>query len=91
MGVDTHRDQQAVVALDARGAEFGLRAFPTTPAGHRELLAWLRGFGTVERCGVEGTGAYGASLTRYLHAAEVAAVEVNRPSDTCRSPPGSVY
>ena len=91
VGVDTHRDQQAVVALDARGAEFGLRAFPTTPAGHRELLAWLRGFGTVERCGVEGTGAYGASLTRYLHAAEVAAVEVNRPSDTCRSPPGSVY
>jgi transposase len=57
-----------------------VRSFPTTPAGHHELLVWLRGFGPAERCGVEGTGAYGASLTRYLHAAEVAVVEVNRPN-----------
>ncbi len=79
-GVDTHRDQHVVAALDARGAELGIRAFPTTPAGHRALLAWLRGFGTVECCGVEGTGAYGASLTRVLHAEDVAVVEVNRPN-----------
>ena len=51
-GVDTHRDQHVVAALDQRGAEFGIRSFPTTPAGHRQLLAWLRGFGAVERCGV---------------------------------------
>ena len=52
-GVDTHRDQHVVAALDQRGAELGVRAFRTTPAGHRALLAWLRGFGTVARCGVE--------------------------------------
>ena len=79
-GVDTHRDQHVVAALDQRGAELGVRAFRTTPAGHRALLAWLRGFGTVARCGVEGTGAYGASLTRVLHAADVPVVEVNRPN-----------
>ncbi len=79
-GVDTHRDQHVVAALDQRGAELGIRAFPTTPAGHRGLLAWLRGLGTVVRRGVEGTGAYGASLTRYLHAEDVAVVDVNRPN-----------
>ncbi len=79
-GVDTHRDQHVVAALDQRGAELGVRAFATTPAGHRALLAWLRGFGTVACCGVEGTGAYGASLTRVLHAEDVAVVEVNRPN-----------
>ncbi len=54
-GVDTHRDQHVVAALDERGAEFGVRSFPTTPAGHRALLAWLRGYGAVERVVVEGT------------------------------------
>ena len=47
-GADTPRDQHAVAALDQRGAELGIRAFPTTPAGHREVLARLRGFGAVE-------------------------------------------
>ena len=61
-GADTHRDQHVVAALDARGAELGVRPFATSPAGLRALLAWLRGFGTVERVGVEGTGSYGAVL-----------------------------
>ncbi len=62
-GADTHHDQHVVAALDERGAELGVRPFPTTAAGHRSLLAWLRGFGAVERVGVEGTGSYGAGLT----------------------------
>jgi len=73
-----------VAALDERGAQLGVRPFPTTPAGHRALLAWLRGFGTVERVGVEGTGAYGAGLTRFLHAESVAVVEVNGPNRQLR-------
>ncbi len=31
--VDTHRDQHVVAALDERGAELGVRPFPTTQAG----------------------------------------------------------
>ena len=83
-GVDTHRDQHVVAALDERGAELGVESFPTTPTGHRALLAWLRELGTVERVGVEGTGSYGAGLTRFLHAESVVVVEVNRPNRQLR-------
>ena len=83
-GLDTHRDQHVVAALDERGAELGVRPFPATQAGHRALLAWLRGFGAVERVGVEGTGSYGAGLTRFLHADDVTVVEVNRPNRQLR-------
>ncbi len=83
-GVDTHRDQHVVAALDERGAELGVRSFPTTLTGHCALLAWLRGFGAVERVGVEGTGAYGAGLARLLHAESVTVVEVNRPNRQLR-------
>ncbi len=48
-GADTHRDQHVVAALDERGAELGVRSFPTTPAGYGQALAWLRGFGPVEK------------------------------------------
>ncbi len=83
-GVDTHRDQHVVAALDERGAELGVRSYPTTPTGHRALLAWLRELGAVERVGVEGTGSYGAGLTRFLHARGVVVVEVNRPNRQLR-------
>ena len=83
-GADTHRDQYVVAALDERGAELGVRSFPTTRAGHRALLAWLRRFGAVERVGVEGTGSYGAGLARFLHAGGVTVVEVNRPNRQLR-------
>ena len=83
-GADTHRDQYVVAALDERGAELGVRSFPTTRAGHRALLAWLRRFGAVERVGVEGTGSYGAGLARFLHAEGVTVVEVNRPNRQLR-------
>ena len=83
-GADTHRDQHVVAALDERGGELGVRSFPTTPAGYCQALAWLRSFGAVEKVGVEGTGTYGAGLTRYLHAEDVAVVEVNRPNRQLR-------
>ena len=83
-GADMHRDQHVVAALDERGGELGVRPFPTTAAGYRQALAWLRSFGAVERVGVEGTGSYGAGLTRYLHAEDVAVVEVNRPNRQLR-------
>jgi transposase len=83
-GADTHRDQHVVAALDERGGQLGVRSFPTTEAGYRQALAWLRGFGTVERVGVEGTGSYGAGLSRYLDTEHVVVVEVNRPNRQLR-------
>ena len=75
-GVDTHRDTHMVAALDQRGAQLGVREFATTPAGHRSMLGWLESFGTIDRVGVEGTGTYGAGLTRFMHRYDVVVIEV---------------
>jgi transposase len=77
-GVDTHADAHVAAALDQLGGLLGVREFPATAAGYADLLSWLGGFGAVELIGVEGTGSYGAGLARYLAAAGVRVVEVNR-------------
>ncbi|MFF4398881.1 IS110 family transposase [Streptomyces sp. NPDC001480] len=59
-------------------------SFPATVAGYRRLLVWARRRGTVRRAGVEGTGAFGAGLSRYLLAQHVQVHEVNRPDRTAR-------
>ncbi len=79
-GVDTHRDMHMVAVLDERGAKLGCEPFAADPAGYRQALAWVRGFGPIERIGVEGTGSYGAGLTRYLHNQRVVVVEVSCPN-----------
>lgn len=79
-GVDTHLDTHVVAALDELGALIGVQSFETTVAGYREALQWLRSLGTVELVGVEGTGSYGAGLTRHLLAEDVPVVEVDRPN-----------
>jgi transposase len=71
-------------ALDPVGGLLGVAEFPTTSAGHRDLLGWLSGFGPVARAGVEGTGSYGAGLARFLRAAGVQVVEVDRPNRQAR-------
>ncbi|MFC4112847.1 IS110 family transposase [Nonomuraea zeae] len=53
---------------------------PTTVAGYQQLVAWARSLGQVRRAGVEGTGSYGAALTRHLQAERLTVVEVNRPN-----------
>jgi transposase len=78
-GVDTHADTHHAAALDEQGRLLGVRPFTATEADSRQLLAWLRGWGPIRVVGVEGSGSYGAGLTRHLRAAGVAVVEVNRP------------
>jgi transposase len=77
-GVDTHADSHMAAALDRVGGLLGVQEFPATPAGYARLLAWLRGFGTVHLVGIEGTGSYGAGLARYITAAGIRVVEVDR-------------
>jgi len=79
-GVDTHLDVHVAAALDHNGGVLGVESFPTTPAGYRELRDWLAGFGDLTRVGVEGTGAYGAGLARFLQRAGVEVIEVDRPN-----------
>jgi transposase len=76
-GVDTHADVHAAAALDPIGGLLGAGQFPATAAGYARLLGWLSGFGTVCLVGIEGTG-YGAGLARYVTAAGIRVVEVDR-------------
>lgn len=78
-GVDTHADTHEAAALDDQGRLLGVREFATTGRGYQLLLGWLGGFGVIEAVGVEGAGSYGAGLTRYLRAAGVKVIEINRP------------
>jgi transposase len=79
LGVDTHKGFHVAAVLSVLGRLLGTRSFPTTAVGYRALLAWAQSFGAVRRAGVEGTGTFGKALTRQLHKAGVAVIEVNQP------------
>jgi transposase len=83
-GVDTHADVHVAAACDQIGSVLGTESFPTTAAGYGQLLRWLRGFGEVEKIGVEGTGSYGVGLARHLADRGVEVIEVNRPNRQTR-------
>jgi hypothetical protein len=77
-GVGTHADAHVAAALDPIGGLLGVREFPATAAGYAGLLGWLAGFGTVVLVGIEGTGSYGAGLSRHVTGAGIRGVEVDR-------------
>jgi transposase len=57
-GVDTHCDLNVAAVAIMNGGPLGRRVVPTTAVGHRSLSSWMSAFGTIQRVGVEGTGAY---------------------------------
>ena len=79
VGVDTHADVHVAAALDHLGRLLATQSVPTTPAGYRTLVAWAGSLGTVDRFGIEGTGSYGAGLTRWLRGRGFEVLEVERP------------
>jgi transposase len=60
LGVDTHLDFHAAVAVDHLGRRLGESSVPTTVKGYERLLRWAEDFGPVRCAGVEGTSSYGA-------------------------------
>jgi len=83
-GVDTHLDTHTAAVIDPIGRVLGTRQFPADPAGYAALLDWMHTFGRPARVGVEGTGAYGAGLTRLLRHEQVEVIEVDRPTRKTR-------
>jgi transposase len=83
-GVDTHKHTHHAAVIDLNGQLLGDRQFPADAHGQTVLLAWLRSYGNVQAIGIEGTGSYGAALTRSLAAAGLTVLEVNRPSRAAR-------
>jgi transposase len=83
-GVDTHKELHVAAVVDAGETLLGTRSFSTTRAGYRALLAWMSQYGQLARIGVEGTGSYGAGLTRHLAQAGATVLEVDRPDRSDR-------
>src|SRR3954462_2334785 len=78
-GVDTHKDLHVAAVVDEQNRVLGTQSFASTRQGYRQMLAWMRFFGEVERVGVESTGSYGAGLLRFLQQAGITVLEVTTP------------
>jgi transposase len=84
VGVDTHKDVHAAVAIDTLGARLGTTTIPVSVNGYRELEAWARSLGAIRAFGIEGTGSYGAGLSRFVREQGHTVFEVNRPDRQLR-------
>jgi transposase len=87
LGVDTHLELHLAVALDQLGRRLGELTVPTTATGYESLVSRAEGFGPVRCAGVEGTGSYGAGLTRHFEAAGIPVMEVERPKRKTKAAP----
>nr|WP_246016973.1 IS110 family transposase [Micromonospora pisi] len=87
-GIDTHGRTHHAAVVDQTGRVLNDQQFPATAAGYHDLLAWLRSHGRVTKVGIEGTGAYGAGLARYLTSQNITLVEVDRPDRKTRRTKG---
>ncbi|WP_055420628.1 IS110 family transposase [Streptomyces pactum] len=95
-GIDTHTDVHQAAVIDTVGRHLATEAFPTTPDGYQQLLDWLRPHGELLAVGLEGTGAYGAEIARFLTANGITVVEVDHPDrkvrrDNGKSDPVDAY
>ena len=84
VGVDTHKDTHVAVAIDSLGRRLAQLQVPATAKGYRQLHDWASDLGPSGGFGVEGTGSYGAGLTRQLRLAGAQVIEVNRPDRALR-------
>jgi transposase len=84
IGVDTHKSNHVAVAINTQGARLGSLTIPTTSQGYRDLERWARALGPVKAFGIEGTGSFGAGLSRSLLARGQDVIEVMRPNRQLR-------
>jgi len=84
VGVDTHSDVHVAAALDSLGRLLGRLEVATNTRGYAQLLRRARTLNTSPTFAVEGTGAYGAGLARYLAVAGYVVIEINRPDRRAR-------
>ena len=83
-GVDTHRDTHVAAVVDATGRVLSSAPFRADVPGYEQLGDWLGSWGRVAQVGIEGTGSYGAGLSRHLISIGVEVAEVNRPNRQLR-------
>ena len=54
-GVDTHKDLHVAAVVDDQDRVLGSQCFATTRQGYRQMLAWMRSFGTLQRMGIKAS------------------------------------
>ncbi len=85
IGVDTHKDTHTAGIIDARtGGQLGDLTIVTDPDGYEDLIRFADDHDAVRVWAIEGTGGYGAGLTRHLQAAGEWVVELDRPDRPAR-------
>jgi transposase len=84
VGVDTHKDVHVAVAVDQDGRLVGRQQVKTTQQGCAALHDWAVQLAPCVRFAVEGTGSYGAGLSRYLAQRGIQVTEVRGPSRQLR-------
>ncbi len=88
VGVDTHKLSHAAVAINGIGARLDAVSIPANGKGYKALQAWAQALGPVRAFGVEGTGSYGAGLSRFLSEHGHTVLDVNRPNRQLRHQKG---
>jgi transposase len=85
IGVDTHKDSHTAAVVQAvSGAVIGQVTVPASPAGYQQLLRLADRQDGRRVWAIEGTGGYGAGLTRFLQAHGQQVVELDRPKRAAR-------
>ena len=85
VGVDSHKDVHVAAAVDQVGRVLGTIWVPTTtPRLGAAAGAGRPGWVRLQRFGIEGTGSFGAGLSRWLQQQGYQVVEVNRPNRQAR-------
>src|SRR6202044_3162987 len=84
IGVDTHKDVHAAAAISGAGIYLPTPPVRASSKGYGALEAWAKSMGAIQAFGIEGTGSYGAGLSRFLRERGHTVVEVNRPNRELR-------
>jgi transposase len=87
IGVDTHKHTHtAAIVQAATGTQLAAATVPATAAGYQNLLAWAADHGQPNQraWAIEGTGGYGAGLTRLLVSHGEQVIELDRPKRPAR-------
>jgi transposase len=85
IGVDTHKDTHTAAVVQAgSGAMLEQVTVSATPAGYRQLLQLADRHDGRRVWAIEGTGGYGAGLTRCLAAHAEQVLELDRPKRVAR-------
>ncbi len=84
IGVDTHKKQHVLVAIDEQGRRHGMHHSLNTPEGWAQSVAWARAQGSACYWGIENSGSLGKGFAQFLLAQGETAVHEVSPHRTAQ-------